>query len=300
MDLSVIIVSYNSREELRRSIAAVELGAKDLSWEIIVVDNASGDDSVGYVGTTFPEVKLVRNTHNHGFARACNQGVAVSAGDFVLFLNPDTECKPGSLTSLVRVLQNDRAIGTVGPRLLAEDGRPSRSCFRFHTLWRPTFNLPLLRWIVGERLALHYSPEHPSIRGGGPVDWLSGACLLVRRNALEQVGGFDERYFMYFDDTDLCNRLVTEGWGVVYVPAVEVVHHGAQSSKKSWGRMLVEMQRSRLIYLSKHYGAVGQLVLRALMVAAAVLRVVPSICAGKRNRIRTEIDIIRVALTAVE
>ena len=298
MDLSVVIVSYNSRAELGRSVASVAQGGAGLRCETIVVDNASEDDSAGYVSATFPEARLVRNADNRGFGQACNQGVAVSGGEYVLFLNPDTECRPGSLTSLVRLLQDDGGIGATGPRLLTEDGRPSRSCFRFHTLWRPTLNLPPLRWVAGERLALHYAPEHPSIREGGPVDWLSGACLLVRKTALEQVGGFDAGYFMYFDDTDLCHRLATAGWRVVYVPSIEVVHHGAQSSRRVWGRMLVEMQRSRLVYHTKHNGFWGRAVVRVLILAAAVLRSAAWIGCGRVGRLRTEMEIIRVALVS--
>ena len=296
MDLSVVIVSYNSRDELDRSLASVAPAADGLSTETIVVDNASGDGSADHVRAAFADVRVIANEDNRGFSQACNQGLAASSGDHVLFLNPDTVCRPGSLTALVQRLRGDPGIGAIGPRLLAADGTPSRSCFRFHTLWRPTLHLPVLRWISGERLALHYPPEHPSIRDGGSVDWISGACLLARRAALEQVGGFDERYFMYFDDTDLCHRLAATGWGIVYAPDVEVIHHGAQSSKRVWGRMLVEMQRSRLVYLSKHHGFWGRLVLRFLILAAAVLRSAAWLGRGRFSRLRTEVEIIRVAL----
>ena len=185
-----------------------------------------------------------------------------------------------------------------GGTTAAEPGRqPFAFLLPVHTIWRPTLNLPLLRWIVGERMALHYPPQHPSISNGGPVDWISGACLLARREALEQVGGFDEGFFMYFDDTDLCRSLWAAGWHVVYAPAIEVVHHGEKSSRKVWGRMLVEMQRSRLRYLSKHYGTMGRGVVRLLIFLFAALRFAAWTLMGKWGRLRTEGAILRLAVT---
>ena len=295
MDLSVIVVSYNSRSELDRSVGSVAQAAAGMTAETIVVDNASSDDSADYVSAAFPDVRLIRNADNRGFSRGCNQGFAASSGQYILFLNPDTHCPPGSLAALVDRLRGDRSSGAVGPRLVSEDGTPSPSCFRFHTLWRPTFHYPVLRRFGGERLAMIYPPDHTSLLAGGPVDWISGASLLARRSALEGIGCFDEAFFMYFEDTDLCHRLMAAGWTVLYAPDVDVVHHGARSSS-SWSNMYVELQRSRLIYLAKQNGIPGRIVLRLLILAAALARSAAWITRFEFGRLPVEWRIARVAV----
>jgi len=299
LDLSVIIVSYNTRHHLARCLRALPAATADLDSQVIVVDNASRDGSLEMLRHDFPAVTVIANRDNVGFARACNAGLAAAEGRFLLLLNSDTVPAPGSLSALVRYARAYPRAGAVGPRLRAADGKPARSCFYFPSLTRPYLNSAVFRRLFGERFGLPYAWEHPCLRDGGAVDWLSGACLLLRREALAAAGALDERYFMYFEDTDLCRRLWRAGWQVVYWPAVEVVHEGGASARGHEGRLSVEHRRSALIYFSTHHGGVVYGVVRAITVAAALSRAVPSLLRRRRERLRVEASILGLGLRGV-
>jgi len=300
MDLSIVVVSYNTRPLLARCLRALPLAAAGLHREVIVVDNASADGSPAAVAGEFPDVILIANAENVGFARACNQGVAVARGRAVLFLNSDAEPRPESLTALVAYLRDHPRVGAVGPRLGHPDGGSPRSCFRFPSLTRPFLDFALVRRLVGPRFSLTYPVGDRRLAEGGAVDWLSGACLLVRGEALGEVGRFDERYFMYFEDTDLCRRLWAADWEVRFWPGVEVLHLGGASSRGHWARLSVEVQRSRLIYFSTHHPGLVSGLIRLLAGLAAVTRGARSLLCLRAAGLRAEARIVGLAVRGVQ
>ncbi len=296
MDLSIVIVSYNTRALLARCLGALPAATGGLRWEAIVVDNASADGSPAAVSREFPDATLLVNDDNVGFARACNRGARAARGSAILFLNSDAEPRPASLTGLVGYLRDHPRVGAAGPRLRDPAGGRPRSCFRFPSLARPHLNFRLVRGLVGERFSLAYPADDRRFTGGGPVDWLSGACLLLRREALDAVGLFDERYFMYFEDIDLCRRLWAGGWEVVFWPGVEVVHAGGASAHGHSARLAVEHQRSRLIYFSTHHPGLVSGLIRLLAAAGALWRGARTLARLRPEGLRTEARILGLAL----
>lgn len=295
IDLSVIVVSYNTRELLARCLRSLGPGARETPHEIVVVDNASGDGSAEMVGREFPRVLLIANPANVGFARAANQGIRAARGEFPALVNSDAEAPRGSLDALVAFLRARPAVGAVGPRTLGPDGHPIRSAFRFPSLLRPYLNFAALRWIAGDAFSLSYPAGARAMEEGGEVDWLSGACLVLRRKALDQVGPLDERFFMYFEDTDLCRRLRQGGWAVWYWPQVRVVHHVGGSSGRDRERLRLELRRSCLHYFRVHHPGPVFWAVRALVLLNALCR----LAAGRGPADRaTEREILRAALSA--
>jgi GT2 family glycosyltransferase len=286
-DLSVVIVSYNATEALRRCLDSLAEACGDLAWDAVVVDNASEEGTADMVAREFPEFRLIRRPDNGGFAKAANLGAAQTGGRAVCFLNSDARPRAGSLFLLVGQLRSHPSAGAVGPRLLSPDGRAQRSCFRFPSLARPWMNFSFLR----DRFSLAYSEESFVASGGGDVDWLSGACLLARRDALKAAGFFDERFFMYFEDMDLCRRLKEGGWDVLFHPAAEVVHESGASSRRLKGRLARELQRSRLIYFTKHHPGPRAWLERALAAGGALWR------ARYRENGRESMDIMKMLMT---
>jgi GT2 family glycosyltransferase len=260
VDVSVVVVSYNVCNELLRCLESVQAGSDDLAVEIIVVDNASGDGTAAAIDERFPAAKLVVNPVNQGFSAANNQGIRLARGAHVLFLNPDTVLAPQTLGALVDCLRVNPDVGVVGPRLCHGDGQlqPSRRHF-------PTPATALMESAVPQR----WWPDHPLLRhynvGERPdnrtqdVDWLVGACLLARREVLDEVGGFDERFFMYSEELDWCRRVRLAGWHIRFVPTVEVMHFEGRSSEQNLTRRATDFNESKCRYFEKHYGyAVGR------------------------------------------
>lgn len=210
-ELSVILVGFESLQVLEPCLASL---AADTPCrhprEIFFVDNASTDGSADWIERNHPCIRVVRNRENVGFARACNQALRLAGGRHILFLNPDTRLPRGACDALVERLEADPTAGLVGPRLVGGGGPPGWG--RTPTLWR------LLRRRLGEEPTVEPSE--------GPVDWILGACMLGRGDLLRQLGGFDEDYFLYGEDLDLCDRVATAGYSVVYYPSIEVPHLG--------------------------------------------------------------------------
>ncbi len=299
--LAVVIVSYRSRQLLGECLDSLIAHAPAMPCEIIVVDNASGDGSADLVRQRYPAVRLLANEANLGFARAANQGAAAAHADLFCFLNRDARVTASTLDRLAAILRRNPGVGAVGPRTTGSDGRVIRSVFRFPTLARPLLNVRPLRTVLGKAtLALAYEPWDAAATR--EVDWVSGACLMVRRELLERLGAFDSEFFMYFEDVDLCRRLWAAGHAVWYVGDAVVVHHtrGSTLGQHTPGLFLME-QRSRLRYFRKHYGAPGMIFIRAAMGVAALwhLAAVPFHRGSARasRGVRVNLDLLREALT---
>ncbi|MBI4494114.1 MAG: glycosyltransferase family 2 protein [Chloroflexi bacterium] len=247
--VSAIIVSYNTRELLRRALRSA-LGRPGLEVEGLVVDNASQDGSAEMVAEEFPQVVLVRSAENRGFAAGVNQGLQRARGEYVLLLNPDAELLGDGLERMVEFLAGHPRVAAVGPRLVYGDGSRQHAAFAFPTL--PMIFLdffPLHGRLLDSRLNGRYPPAAAPHPIGHPL----GACMLLRRQALAEVGPFDERFFMYCEEVDWCLRAWQQGWQVYHLPQAVARHLGGQSVRQRRDAMFVELHRSRLRLYRKHY-----------------------------------------------
>lgn len=272
--LSIIVVNWNTRALLARCLTSVyasvgttgESESAHLSFEVLVVDNASTDGSSEMVRQEFPWVELVENIENVGFARANNQGFRLSTQRYVLMLNPDTEVQQGALAALVSFMDGHPQAGGAGARLLSPNGAPQISAFPkpalFRELWR-LFHLDAISPYACYPEATWHSDEPRE------VDVAQGACLILRRVALEQVGPLDEDYFVYSEEIDLCHRLRRRGWKIYWVPQATVVHHGGQSTRQVAASMFLRLYQGKILYFRKHGGwGVAQTYKLILLIAA--------------------------------
>ncbi len=269
IDLSVVIVSWNTRTLTEACLASVYRTVDGLSTEVFVVDNASTDGSAAAILSGWPQVRLIENAANVGFARANNEAIALCAGRHVVLLNSDTVVHPGALKALVRFMDGHPKAAAAGPYLENADGSLQPSCHPLLTpgreFWRllfldgiwPRATYPMGRWPAGE-------PRR--------VEVIKGACLMLRRSALDQVGLLDERYFMYSEEMDLCYRLAQAGWGLYWVPEARVTHYGSASSRQMAEPMFLALYRSKVQFQEKFGGEDRARLFKALLVAAYVPR----------------------------
>lgn len=234
VDLSIITVSHDHRVELESALPAL-FGASDAcSREVIIVDNACSDGTAARVRDAFPGARLIVNDRPLGFAANCNRGIEASHGRYVLLLNPDVRVSPGALEALVRFMDEHPDVGAAGPRLLNADGSLQYSCRRFSTPF-----LFFLRGLGLERLLARHPAQHRVLMqdwdhlDARDVDWVFGAALIARREAIEDVGPLDPGFFLYCEDQDWCYRMWTHGWKVYYVPASTMLHAHRRASARS-------------------------------------------------------------------
>ncbi len=282
-DLSISIVSYRTPDLVGSCLRSVLADlASPLTAEIFVVDNAPGDGTAEMVRSEFPSVRLIESGRNLGFGRANNLAITASRGRYVLVLNPDTVVQPGTLSALVRFADAHPRAGAVGCRLVGEDGSLQHSCFLFPNLrmaWLGFFPLIPLDSTRNGRY-----PEARYQRAFHTQHTL-GACLLVRQQAIDEVGAFDERFFMYFEETDWCYRLRQRGWQIYYTPEASVVHVGAASTSVVKEEMSVQFACSQAQFYRKHYGWRGYLALKVIVAAGLTHWAARSSLAYLRRRI---------------
>ena len=252
-DLTVVVVSWNVCGLLRRCLHSLSDVADDLWVETVVVDNASSDGSVEMVRTEFPGVRLIALDENRGYAHGNNCGVAASSGRHVLALNPDTIVKPGALKAMVRKLDADPHVGAVAPKNLREDGRVRPSARRF-----PTYAVMLYRYLFFRGMQplrsgyYRYRMRDVAWDRELAVDQPAGAALAVKRSVLEEVGGWDEGFFLYFEEVDLSRRIKGRGYEIVFVPEAEIIHLGGRSTRQMGSRKRMTFFRSMFRYFEKH------------------------------------------------
>ena len=289
LDLSVVIVNWNTHELLAECLRSVYETEEGLGLEVIVVDNASTDGSVEMVRRLFPQVKLLANGENVGFVRANNQAFAHCRARYVLMLNSDTRVLPGSLQKAVGLLNERPGAGIVGVRLLNPDGSFQASYTPFPTLWREFLMLSGLgRWLI----CPFFPSCGPQIAAGAQriVGYMEGAFLMARREAMDDVGGLDERIFMYAEEVDWCYRFHQAGWELWYLPGASIIHYSGQSAKRQRRRMESELYRSRVFFFRKHHGRLSALHLKGMiyvLTGAKVLvhRGMRVLTGGRRGRL---------------
>ena len=270
MSLSLVIVNYNTAEDLRKCLTTLKekLGSR----ETIVVDNGSTDGSREMVLDEFPWARLVDNPGNPGYASACNKGLAEASQPYALILNSDVEFLEDGLEEVLEYLDAHPEVGALGPMVLNSDGSPQMSCRRF-----PSMRENLVHGFLGD-----FWPDNPLSRSYQmkdmrrdeicEADWVSGAAMFLRRSALEGVGGFDEGYFMYVEDVDLCWRLKQAGFKVAYHPSFRLIHHIGRTSSQQSARMLYEHHRSMYIFFRRRYTGWKRIALLPLVLAGLASR----------------------------
>lgn len=270
--LSVILVTYNSEAFIAPCIDAVLDQAATLPLELIVVDNGSTDSTVSSVAERYPSVRLISGGGNRGFAGGNNEGARHASADILLLLNPDTVALPGSLAKLTEAIEADPGVGVAGGLLIGADGGPVMSYGDFPTLaWALTATAPMRRL----RVRPSADPGRVPIIGepSRDVDYVSGACLMIRRCLWDALGGMDEDYFLYFEETDLCLRARTAGWRCRFVSEASVRHlEGASFADRSVARS-VRFHEGLLLFMRKNRGPAASLLVRVwmLLVNASLL-----------------------------
>jgi N-acetylglucosaminyl-diphospho-decaprenol L-rhamnosyltransferase len=276
MDLSIIIINWNSRSFVRACLASIREHAGALKHEVIVVDNASYDGCGQMVKSEFPQVIFIQSDHNLGFARSNNLAFAHSCGQSVLFLNPDTEVHTAALQQLVAALHSIPAAGMVGAHILNSDLSLQTTCVTaLPSILNQALSSRYLRqtfpkWRIWGMRPLLENPKNPV-----PVEAISGACMMARREVIEQVGGFSTDYFMYSEDMDLCVKIARGGWKIYYVPDATIVHHaaGSSSSRQESNFSSIMLRESALRFMELHQGRPYALWYRSSMAFAATCRI---------------------------
>ncbi|MCJ7534513.1 MAG: glycosyltransferase family 2 protein [Anaerolineales bacterium] len=249
MDVSIIIVNWNTQEIISQCLHSIYTSQTAKKFEVWVVDNGSSDASVKMITESYPQVRLIANEKNVGFAHANNQAFMQSSGENVMLLNPDTVVEKDVIENLVNFLDQTPDVGAVGPRLLNPDGTLQESAYPEPTLLREF-------WRMFHLDRFYYFAEYPmdqwSVGKDREVDVLMGACMLIRRKALDQVGFLDEEFFIYSEEVDLCTRIRNYGWRLFWIPSVKVIHYGGQSTQQVQQEMFVHLYQGKILYFRKH------------------------------------------------
>lgn len=274
MDVSIIIVNWNTKNILSDCLRSVYEQAGDVDYEVIVVDNASTDGSLDMIKSDFERVVLLENAQNKGFATANNQGMEIAKGRYVLLLNSDTVVLDGAIAKTVSFADAHPRAGVTGCRVLNADRTLQPTCFMFPSILNMFLSstylykfFPRSRFFGRERMTWW---DRSDVR---QVDVVTGCFMLVRREAIDQVGVMDERFFMYAEETDWCYRFREEGWDVTFTPAGQIIHLGGQSTAKKPVAMIVQLRLSILKFIRKHSGRFAQVSARFLTALFFAVRI---------------------------
>ena len=271
LDLSIILVNWNTRDLLKECIKSIIDNHEQLAIEIFVIDNASHDGSARMVKEYFPEVILIENEQNQGFAKANNQGIIQSKGRHILLLNPDTIVLPEALKQMVDFLDTRCEAGAVAAKLFNADKTLQYSIRRFPNILTPFTENPIMLkapfMLKSAELSRLKNWDHNSI---AEVDQPAGAAFMIKRSVIETLGSLDHNYHMFFEDVDICYRIKRNGWRTYYLPDAEIIHYGGRSVMQRYN-IGEEFYRSMLMYFRKHHGNYGELKVRLSMIFGSCL-----------------------------
>jgi GT2 family glycosyltransferase len=283
LDLSILILNYNTRELTLTCLQSVFSSSTSYTYEIILIDNASSDATILAVKEHFPQVTCIANTENVGFSKANNQGMKIAKGRYVLLLNSDTIVKPDTLDTMLRFMDENPSVGASGCKIVLPDGSLDKACkrgfptpsasfyyaFGFSKLFPniPRFNQYQLGYLDPDQ-------EYP-------IDSLVGAFMLVRREAIDQVGMLDEEFFMYGEDIDWCYRIKQAGWVNYYYPRTQIVHYKGASSRKKPYKIIYEFHRAMILFHKKHFQRQYPWPINAMVYAGVGLKFALSLLSNK-------------------
>lgn len=271
-NLTIIIVNWNTKEMLQHCIQSILTHQSNLKVEIIVVDNASRDQSSEMLANLFPDVRLIKASDNLGFAKANNLAIPIAQAPLVLFLNPDTMVQRDSLQRMTTFLMANDTVGALGCKMINLDGKAQDPGLQWET--SPMTKLAEMVMITDQtgRLLSRLLP-FKTASGNGEVSWVNGGCLLVRKTVLDQVGPFDERFFMYAEDADICARIRQAGWKIYYLSDAEIIHVGGGASKGAASQFSTLMMCESISkFVRKHQGTCSQAIYRVAVLLGALFR----------------------------
>lgn len=283
--VSILIVNWNTRALLRACLDSIFATLGAFAYEIIVVDNASSDGSVEWLQNAYPQVRLIANTENEGFARANNQALASSRGKFALLLNSDAQLHTETLAHLVTVLEQESNVAAVAPMLLNSDGTFQAGPNDDLTLWSES----LLMFGLARFLRNGFYPGYGAHAPRGEYSWVGGTCMLLRRSTWEQIGMLDTDYFMYTEEADWCWRARQAGWTIWYEPEAQAIHVGGASSRQASARMRATLYKSKLVFFSKHRPHWQTIILRNLLMLTASTKAFGYSIAAHVNSVRAQV-----------
>ena len=283
--LSIIIVSWNTLDLLIQCLNSIYSSNPCITFDTIVVDNASTDGSVVALRELFPQVQLIANTENVGFARANNQAVSMATGHYILLLNPDTLVIPEALESLTEFLNEHPDAGAAGPRILNPDHTLQTSCYPAPTLSREFWRLMHLDVIApyGSYRMSDWSNDMPR-----RVDSVLGACLMIRREMVSRIGLLDPDYFFTAEEIDLCRRICRAGWSIYWVPQAQIIHYGGQSSKLVPAKSFLHLYHGKVLYFRKQHGTIAAMLYKMVLYTTTLMRLLLSPLAWLERRSRRE------------
>lgn len=272
-DVSIVIVSWNVRNLLHDCLESILDNQGQMSLEIIVVDNVSGDGTPEMLNQHFPAVQLIQPGENTGFSKGNNIGIRASSGKFVLLLNPDTLIVGPALQTLADFLTRSPTTGVIGPQLLNEDGSVQSSIRRFPTVMTGFFESTWLQSYTPRRILEHYYISDHNPEEIRQVDWLQGAALLVRQETIADVGLLDEQFFMYSEELDWQRRIKEAGWDIVYYPQAQIMHYGGKSSEQVVAKQHIYFQVSKIAYFKKYHGTLAAWTLRMFLLTSYLIQI---------------------------
>jgi GT2 family glycosyltransferase len=273
MDLSIIIVSFNTKELLKKCLSSIFEFTKRISFEVVVVDNASTDSSIKMVEGEFPQVKLIKNSKNLGFGRGNNQGIKEACGKYIFLFNSDAYLEENVLPKLVQVMDQNPKIGVLAPQILNPNHTIQQSCGFLPDLPQVFFWMTFLDDLPGGQFLKPYHVDHDSFyKKEHGVGWITGAAMMFRREALEKSGLFDEKIFLYGEEVELCKRIKDAGFKIILSPVAKIIHLGRGSIEKKNIDAIVGEYKGLLYYYQKHKEKWQKQILLLVLKLGAVLR----------------------------
>ena len=256
INISFCIVNLNARDVLFNCLKSIPGSINDLTYEVIIVDNNSSDNSQLMVKTLFRDYQIIQNKKNEGYTKAINKGLVQAKGDYLVVLNPDTILQKESIAKLVNALKNNKNIGIIGPKVINEDGTFQKSCRR--GLAKPqavlSYFFGLSKLFPDNKIFTGYQLNHLDENKENEVYGVSGSCMVIKKIVINDIGYFDERYFAYQEDSDYCLRAINKGWKVLYFPSVQIIHKGGVGGSNSVPmKAIFEWHKSYYLYYKKHF-----------------------------------------------